>query len=219
MFVEEKLSNFDDFLDKDWFITINGLVKNTKLEPIVGNFTMNWWGNARAFILPFLLVTGVSDVINETISHSFKPSPQKIWDGYLNFNEFNVALWKLSENTYCSLFFAYENLIVNILKVVTGSPIRVTAQKNFNKALKDIYNEQVAHKVWHQTLVYTARESRNSIVHNGGKATRKLLKIKPLPAYIQSEDVIISAKITRKLYNDLKPLIYEYVEKSIEKLQ
>lgn len=135
----------------------------------------------------------------------------------MKLNEFNVALWKLSENIYCSLFFAYENLIVNILKEITGSSVRVTDQKSFKKILRDAFDEQLAHKVWHQTLVYTARESRNSIVHNGGKATTKLLKVKPLPAYIQDNDVVISAKITRRLYNDLKPLVYEFVVKSVEK--
>lgn len=219
IFIEEDLSNFDDFFDKDWFSTIDGLVENTRLDSIVGNFAVNWWGNARAFILPFLLVTGVTDVINVPIPHSFKLSPRKTWDEYSKLDEFNVALWKLSENIYCSLFFAYENLIVNILKQITGSPLRVTDQKSFKCMLIDTFNEQVAHKVWHQTLVYTARESRNSIVHNGGKATTELRKVKPLPVYIQGEDVVISAKITRNLYNDLKPLVYELVVRSVEKVK
>lgn len=110
-------------------------------------------------------------------------------------------------------------MIVNILKQVTGSPIRATDQKKFKETLSDTFGEQVAHKVWHQTLVYTARESRNSVVHNGGKATTELLKVKPLPAYIQDDDVMISAKITRKLYNDLKPLVYELVVRSVEKVK
>jgi len=126
IFIEDELSNFDDFFDKDWFEKINGLVENTRIDNIVGNFAVNWWGNARAFILPFLLVTGVSDVINESIPNPFKVSSRKAWNEYLKLNEFNVALWKLSENVYCSLFFAYENLIVNILKNVTGTPVRVT---------------------------------------------------------------------------------------------
>lgn len=72
---EEDLSNYEDFFDKDWFTTLNKLVENTRLDAVVGNFAVNWWGNARAFILPFLLVTGVTDVINvinEPILHSFK---------------------------------------------------------------------------------------------------------------------------------------------------
>lgn len=217
IFIEDDLSNFDDFFDKDWFEMINVLVENTRIDNIVGNFAVNWWGNARAFILPFLLVTGVSDAINELTPNPFKVSPQKAWNEYLKHNEFNVALWKLSENIYCSLFFAYENLIVNVLKEVTGTPIRVTNQKDFKKKLRDTYDKELAHKIWHQTLVHTARETRNSIVHNGGKATEALLKVKPLPNYVQDNDVVISAIITRKLYNELKPLVYEFVERSVEK--
>jgi hypothetical protein len=140
IFVEGDLSNFEDFFDPDWVKNINGLIENTTIEKIVGNFAANWWGNARAFVLPWLLVPGVSDVINEFFPISLDVSPQRTWNEYLKHPEFNIALWKLSENVYCSIYFAYENLIVNVLKEI-------------------------------------------------------LVKIKPLPYYIQDDDVIISANL------------------------
>jgi hypothetical protein len=118
---------------------------------------------------------------------------------------------------YCSIYFAYENLIVDVLKAILGIPIRVT-QKDFNTKLKEVYDNECAHRIWHQTFVYAARETRNSIVHNGGKATSGLLNVKPLPYYIQGDDVVISASVTRELFNKLKLLVYEFVEKSLEKI-
>lgn len=218
--IEDDISNFRDFFDKEWITKINGIVENTSIDSVVGNFAVSWWGSARAFVLPWLLVTGISDVLNELIPNPFEvaptPTPQKAWEEYLKHNEFHVALWKLSENVYCSLFFAYENLIVNILKEITGTPIRITRKSDFKKKLRDTYDQEIAHKIWHQTLMQSARETRNSIVHNGGKATKDLLKVKPLPNYIQDDDVVISALVTRKLQNDLKPLVQEFVEKSVE---
>ena len=32
IFIEDELSNFDDFFDKDWFKKINELVENTRID-------------------------------------------------------------------------------------------------------------------------------------------------------------------------------------------
>lgn len=218
IYIEDELSNFEDFFDLNWFKKLSRLVENTRIERIVGNFGVSWWGNARAFTLPWLLITGVSDVITETAPIRLAIPTTKVWNEYLKHNEFNVALWKLSENVYCSIYFAYENLLVDTLKEILGTSIRVT-HRDFNEKLRDVYGSDGAHRIWHQTLIYVARETRNSIVHNGGKATNDLLNVKPLPNYIQNDDVVISATVTRELSNNLKLLVYELVEKSLEKIE
>ena len=126
IFIEDDLSNFEDFFDLDWFEKFSGLVENTKIEKIVGNFAVSWWGNARAFILPWLLVMGVSDVITESSPVRLEIPTQRVWNEYLKHYEFNVALWKLSENVYCSIYFAYENLVVAILKEILETRKRKT---------------------------------------------------------------------------------------------
>jgi hypothetical protein len=131
--------------------------------------------------------------------------------------EFNIALWKLSENVYCSLYFAYENLIVDIVKKILGAPTRVT-QRDFNKKLRSIYGENFASRIWSQTFVYAARETRNSVVHNGSKATDALLRVRPLPNHVRDGDVVISASVTQELSSRLKPLVNEFVKASLEKV-
>lgn len=114
---------------------------------------------------------------------------------------------------FCSIYYAYENLMVNILKKIRNSGIRVT-DRDFNKVLIEVYGNKFANKVWTSNFVSISREVRNCIVHNGGKPSVRLLKMKPLPL-IKDDDVMISASDTRKLYNTLKPLVYEILNESL----
>ncbi|MCB9136208.1 MAG: hypothetical protein H6636_12335 [Anaerolineales bacterium] len=218
--VEDNISNFADFHDELWVENMFNLIKNTSLEQIAGNFAINWWGNARAFLLPWLLATGVSDSLSAETPNFVRinSTPQNVWKEYVQNIEFNIGLWKLSENTYCSIYFAYENLIVNVLKAIYQDKIRVT-QKDFDKKLKDIYGEEFTQKIWLQPFIYIARETRSSIVHNGGKVTANLLQVKPPPYYIQEGNVVISAAVTRDLFIKLSPLAYDFIEESLRIIQ
>lgn len=211
IFVESDLSSFEDFHDSEWLKKVFESVKDTWLESIVEEFASHWWGSARAFVLPSLLVNGVYDSVYTIVPPD--RSRQDVWNDYLTHNEFRVALWKLAESMYCSIYYAYENLMVNILKKIRNSGIRVT-DRDFNKVLIEVYGDKFANKIWTSSFVSVSREVRNCIVHNGGKPSDRLLKMKPLPL-IKDYDVMISASDTRKLYNTLKPLVYEILNESL----
>lgn len=211
IFVETDLSSFEDFHDSEWLKKVFESVKDTWLESIVEEFASHWWGSARAFILPSLLVNGIYDSVYTIVPPD--RSRQDVWNDYLTHNEFRVALWKLAESMYCSIYYAYENLMVNILKKIRNSGIRVT-DGDFNKVLIEVYGNKFANKIWTSNFVSVSREVRNCIVHNGGKPSVRLLKMKPLPL-IKDDDVMISASDTRKLYNTLKPLVYEILNESL----
>jgi hypothetical protein len=83
--------------------------------------------------------------------------------------------------------------------------------------LIEIYGDEFANRIWNNNSISISREIRNCVVHNGGKASNNLLKMRPLP-HIKDEDIIISASDTRKLYNLLKPLIYDFIMVSLEKV-
>lgn len=215
IFIESDLSSFEDFYDSDWVVELEQLVKSTDIEGIVEDFTAHWWGSARAFVLPWLLVNGVYDSVN-----TFRPtvaSRQDLWNEYLKTYTFRAALWKLAEGMYCSIYYAYENLIVNLLKEIRVETIRVT-DWGFNKELTAVYGDKFADRIWNTNFISVSREVRNCIVHNGGKPTDKLLRMKPHP-YISGGDILISASDTRELYKELKPLIREVISESLREIR
>jgi hypothetical protein len=67
---------------------------------------------------------------------------------------------------HCSICYAYENLMINILKKIRNAGIRVT-DKDFNKILIEVYGDKFANKIWTSSFVSVSREVRNCIVHNG----------------------------------------------------
>ena len=214
IFIESDLSSFEDFYDRDWVVGLYQLVKSTDIEGIVLDFAADWWGSARAFVLPWLLVNGVYDGVNSTIP--VEASRQELWNQYLKSDAFKVALWKLSEGMYCSIYYAYENLIVNLLQKIRGSTIRVT-DRDFNKKLIEVYGDKFVNRIWNGNFISISREVRNCIVHNGGKSSDKLLKMKPLPD-ISGGDILISASDTRELYKNLKPVVYEVIGESLRNI-
>jgi len=215
IFTEFNLSSFEDFHDKEWFSKTYALVKGTGLESVTEDFVAHWYGNARAFIFPWLLIDGVYDGINAVVP--LPSSPQDLWNDYLKLEGFHAALWKLAENTYCSIYYAYENLIVNLLIKILGSKVRVT-DRDFNSKLVKIYGDQLASKLWTSSFVAMSREVRNCIVHNGGKASKKLLDMSLRPQ-IDEDNIMISASDARYLYTQLKPLVSVLLINSLTKIR
>jgi hypothetical protein len=159
-------------------------------------------------------VNGVYDGVYSIVPPD--KSRQDVWNEYLKYNEFQGALWKLAESMYCSIYYAYENLIVNILNKIKNTKIRVT-DRDFNKVLIEVCGDKLAQRIWNSSFISVSREVRNCIVHNGGKPSDRLLKMKSLPL-IRNENILISASDTRMLYNTLKPLAYEILEEALRKI-
>ena len=215
IFVENDLNSFKDYHDKKWFKDASDLVVGTTMEPVFNKFAPHWWGSARAFILPWLLVNGAYDGVNSVVPT--RRSRQDIWNDYIALAGFQGGLWKLAESMFCTIYYAYENLIVNCLIEIKQTQIRVT-DGQFNKMLIDVYGDKVANKIWNGSFVSVSREIRNCIVHNGGKSSTNLLKMKPLPD-IKNGDILISASDTRNLYEKLKPLVSDILIHSLEKIK
>jgi len=216
IFIESDMSSFEDFHDSDWLEKIFNLVKDTDIESVAEEFVSHWWGSARAFVLPWLLVNGVYDSIYSSMPIPPDKSRQDVWDEYLQHNEFWGALWKLAESMYCCIYYAYENLIVSTLREIKSASISVS-DRDFNKVLIEVYGDKFANRIWNDSFIAVSRQVRNCIVHNGGKRSTRLLRMKPLPL-IRGEDILISASDTRKLYNTLKPLAFEILRQSLGKL-
>lgn len=215
IFIESELSSFEDFHDKEWFVKLFAAVEESALLEPVEDFSAHWWGASRSFVLPWLYVTGVYDAINSTIP-ILEKSKQDVWDEYLKVNAFKASLWKISEGSFCAIYYAYENLLVRLLSSVTGRSIRVT-DRNFTKDMIGTYGPTVADQLWTGNFISVSREIRNCITHNSGKASKRLLNMRPRPM-IQKGDVLISASDVRTLYTRLKPVVMKAIDQSLLRL-
>jgi hypothetical protein len=215
IFIESDLSSFADFHDKEWFVKLFAAVEKSELLEPVEDFSAHWWGASRSFVLPWLYVTGVYDAVNSTTPIIGK-SKQDLWNEYLKLNAFKASLWKISEGSFCAIYYAYENLLVRLLASVTGKSIRVT-DRNYTKYLNDAYGPAVANQLWTTNFISVSREIRNCITHNSGRATKRLLDMHPRPL-IEKGDVLISATDVRTLYTRLKPVVMKAIDQSLRRL-
>ena len=209
IFIESDINSFEDFHDKKWFESLFAMTEGTEIQREVEEFAAHWWGASRAFILPWLLVTGVYDGIHSVVPIMDKTN-QDFWGEYLKTNEFKGSLWKVAEGAYNSIYFAYENFIVSLLNKKQEKSIRIT-DRQFNSLLIDEFGVNLANLVWNDSFVAVSREVRNCLAHNGGKASPRLKKMRPLPM-IEKENILISATDVRLLYQKLKPKVYSIVQ-------
>jgi hypothetical protein len=207
--IENSSDSFADFHDGDWIKEIFTLSDGSKIENIIEEFHAHWWGSSRMFVLPWLLVKGVRNASAVESEYTL----DDVWAKYLNNNAFQGALWKIAENSYCSLYYAYENLLVAISLEYSDRKVRVT-DRDFTAQLNNILGESITSKVWSSSKIILAKEIRNAIVHNGGKVTDKLVKLE-YENISDDGDVSISASDTRDLYNMLKPLVKKLVKRVV----
>ncbi|MBY0474544.1 MAG: hypothetical protein K2Q13_05725 [Nitrosomonas sp.] len=208
IFIESSFSSFADFHDDKWYEKLFSLSEGLAIESAVEDFSSHWWGASRAFVLPWFLVSGVFEASNG--GGGEVTNKQELWDKYLHINSFKGALWKAAEGAYGAVYYAYENLVVNILNADRKSPCRVT-QRDFNSIVSESFGNSVASKVWSNGFVAVSKEVRNCLVHRGGKASPALLKMKPLPM-IEGADILISASDARMLHEQLKPKVVLLIE-------
>ncbi len=214
IFIERDFKSFEDFHDKRWFSDLADLIEGSEIVNEVEELSAHWWGASRAFALPWLLVDGLYESIKNFVPVIDK-TKQDYWDEYLKTMAFKGALWKVAEGAYTSIYYAYENLVVNLLNKNQTQLVRVT-ERRFGSLLSAELGELLANKIWNDSFVAVAREVRNCIVHCGGKTSPKLLKMKPLPQ-IEGEDILISASDVRTLHSDLKPRVVRLVQHFCEK--
>jgi len=164
IYVEGGPEAFEDLHDKEWIENVISIIDGTIVEKVTDEFLAHWWGTSRVFLLPSLLVDGVYAAASNN-NPEFPISKDSLWEQYLNINAFKGALWKSSESSYCSIYYAYENLIVGVLSDIKGRPLRVN-DGTFNSEFKDVFGESLMGKVWTSPVLTTAKEIRHAIVHS-----------------------------------------------------
>lgn len=201
IFIEDDYESFSDFHDRDWLGKQFNLTKGSRIEQQVSSFGFAWWGHARAFVLPWIFVGSVHDLIQQG-PLSAKPTKQAIWDDFLEVDGFKAALWKVAESSYCGLYYAYELLIVSVVNACLAKPVSVS-HREFNTFMTSHFGQKISTRLWSDPHISTAREVRNCLVHAGGAASAKLLRMQKLPK-INENQIMISASDVRDLYSVLK---------------
>lgn len=201
IYLDGDLADYEDFHDENWFESFFKTLKGTKFEKAAEELCFAWYGCARTFILPWLLVNNVTDLTPGV------PAEQ-LWREYMNRVEFKAALWKLTEQSFVSIYYAYECFFVRSVKIAFNLKSLRVQDRDFKKNLRTMVGEKHYIRCWGDDRMDVAREIRTSIVHNGGMATENLLKKKPLPR-IERNSILISAKSVRELYDLLKERVLE----------
>lgn len=213
IFVEFSFKSFEDFHDGSWYENLFALCNGLEIEKEIGDFSFHWWGASRAFVLPWLLVSGVYDASNGARTEI--RDKQKLWEEYIKYDSFKGAIWKTAESAYCSIYYGYENLVVNSINKIRKKSCRVT-DRNFNSEVSECFGKSIASKIWKNSFIAVSKEVRNCLVHRGGKVSPALIKMKPLPK-IENENILISASDVRALHGKLKKnveiLVYECIKK------
>ncbi len=217
IFIENDVSSFADFHDTTWFADLFNGVRGPQIGGHVEEFAAQWWGASKSFVLPWLYVNGVYDLANSN-GPRVMISRQELWEQLLEVNAFKASLWKIAEGSFCAIYYAYENLLVRLLSEIVQTPIRVS-DRDFTKRLISVYGQSLATRFWNSNSISVAREVRNCITHNGGKATDRPLRMRPRPVVEDAEgDVLISASNVRSLYDSLKPVVREAIRESQRRL-
>lgn len=208
--IPHSLDEYKDFHDTDWFGNFFSLIDGTFLNDIADHFGGNLYGSSRAFVLPWILVESIYNSKIGTINRN------DIWEQLKQTNAFNAALGKTSENCYVAIYCAYEDYILNSIKAfLSKEKLRVT-DRDFNKKLTDVLGEKVAGKCWNNNKLDLAKEIRNSLVHNGGRPTKSLLRRQNLPEIIEN-NILITPVEVRELYSMIKDCAYIFANDLIEK--
>lgn len=195
--IPHELKEYNDFHDKKWFENFFDLIDGTPLEEAGDHFSGNLYASARAFTFPWMLIESIHSSSDNVISKNY------IWKKLKQLYSFQAAIGKTSENCYVAIFCSYEDYILQSTKVACGTTILRITDRDFNKKLISAVGSNVAKISWQNNQFALAREIRNSIVHNGGRPTGKLLKQRNLPKIIK-DNVLLTPLEVRELYSNVK---------------
>lgn len=184
-----------------------------RMEPVVTEFFHALKKNLRANDFDFSPVQNdrLFRFIHEfeeqvRIGHHSNDVPYDVNQGFDYFyhdskNElFRISHGALIQNSFLSLFFAYEGFAKDCVMLLNGG---VDVEKPFGK-LEKLLGKQVYQDCWEKEEIERASQARNSIVHSGGKISEKT------PHYddyyvsdSETKTILIHPDGVRKLYANL----------------
>lgn len=136
-----------------------------------------------------------------------------LWRQYLGQDEFLLCLWMSEINAYCSIYFAYENFLINAIKTL-GKFENLRSIKLAVKKTTELFDNELTKILWKDETVKKARLIRNALVHNGGKITDELKRYSD-QLLLEDGQIVIMPEQTNQLYSTLKDKITRFCQIAI----
>ncbi len=132
----------------------------------------------------------------------------KTWNDMTKINEFNICLWGSQRLCFAAIYYAYEDFLTDCVRIKLGIPsFEKRSHKEFVKSIREAFGESVVDECYLHTHISTARNVRDALLHNGGRLTASLNKMKQeLSTHgflIENDEVQITATRTHALFNRL----------------
>lgn len=139
-----------------------------------------------------------------------------LWDAQLKEPAFQLSIWGSQRICYSALFGAYENFLVRCVRIATQREGIRSTDKDFNKQIVDGFDALIRDKCWTNNRFAIAREARHSLLHAGGRLTKKLSKQKH--DFVVTHDRIqVMPDNIKSLFELLKDAAFELSEVAVNK--
>jgi hypothetical protein len=99
------------------------------------------------------------------------------WQEALANSEFQLSLWGSQRLCYGGLYYAYEDFLLRVFKLVKADP-NYRIQDKFSKDFADAFGVPLRDYCWSDQKVLAARFVRHALVHAGGRETKDVKGVK-----------------------------------------
>jgi hypothetical protein len=99
------------------------------------------------------------------------------WEKTLANSEFQLSLWGSQRLCYGGFYYAYEDFLLRVFKLVKADP-NYRIQDKFPKDFSDAFGVSLSDYCWSDPKVLAARFIRHALVHAGGRETKDVKSVK-----------------------------------------
>jgi hypothetical protein len=124
------------------------------------------------------------------------------WQHALANSEFQLSLWGSQRLCYGGLYYAYEDFLLRVFKLVKSDP-NYRIQDKFSKDFSDAFSVPLRDYCWSDPDVLAARFVRHALVHAGGRVTKDVKSVKH-GIEVVDDELQIMAPDTKALFFLLK---------------
>jgi hypothetical protein len=134
---------------------------------------------------------------------------EMVWQRMLEQSEFRLSIWGSQRLSYAAVYYAYEDFLARCYRLSTGQP-DYRLMPGFSQDFRKQYGAELRDYCWSDANVNVARLTRHALVHNGGRLTSDLKKLKH-GLKLHGEDIQIFPAFTKSHYELLKDRVTKFL--------